>query len=230
MTSPTRWAVALLMTVLLLTARTVLATAATPSAYAAEPAVALPPLPEWPIIGPLLLRLGIVEQTPEPAPLPNPNLPEYRISTLDDLNQLGGVGAGERIRVIASEASVNNMVQEALAQQGADDASFWIDFAPNEATVEASADASLVERADVNLPAIMRGNLRVSVAFSAGADTCLPSVDLRSVSVNSWRVGLRALVQRMVDERIAQVWPAEICIERILLMDGEAAVEGYRVP
>ncbi|MCU0522890.1 MAG: hypothetical protein MUF84_19660, partial [Anaerolineae bacterium] len=59
---------------------------------------------------------------------------------------------------------------------------------------------------------------------------CLPSVTIESLKVNGWSIGLRAIAQRVADERIAQVWPSEICIERILLMDDEAAVEGYLVP
>ena len=231
MTATTKRTVVLLAAILLLAARTAPANALSltePSASAA--AIALPPLPEWPIIGPLLVRLGVIDEAVTPAPVPDPDLPEYRISTVDDLQQLNGIQAGVRIRVITSEADANRMAQDLLAQQVGDGATLWVDFAPNEATVDATADASLIERAGVDLPAIVRGSLRAITTFGASGVNCRPSVDVGSLKVNGWSIGLRAIAQRMADERIAEVWPSEICVERILLMDDEAAVEGYLVP
>jgi hypothetical protein len=199
------------------------------SAAQAEPLL-LPPLPEWPIIGPLLLRLGVIDEPVHTAPEPDPSLPEYRISNLGDLDQLESVEAGKRIRVIVSEGDANRMAQELLASQAGDEASFSVDFAPLVASVAMTIDASAVRRLGINLPAIVRGNLSAITEFGADGANCFPIVDFQRLSVNGWSIGLLGFAQRLVDDRIAEIWPAEICVERILLMDGEAAVEGYRVP
>ncbi len=190
----------------------------------------LPPLPEWPVIGPLLTRLGVIEETKKPAPVPDPAIPEIRITTFDDLRQLDSVAAGDRIRVIASEADINRMAQELLAQQAGERATFQVDIAPNLAKLDATADASLVKSFGVDLPGIVRGSLRGHAALGADATNCLPIIDFKRLKVNGWSIGLSAIAQRTADNLIGDFWPAEICVERILLMDGEAAVEGYRVP
>jgi len=218
---------------LVVAALTMMATpvlAAGPVGFITASRLTLPPLPEWPVIGPLLVRLGVVEEAVEPAPVPDPTIPEVRITTFDDLRQLEAVAAGERVRVISTEVDVNRIAQELLAQQAGERATFRVEFAPQVAVLDATVDASLVERFGVDLPGIVRGSLEGHAALGADAANCLPVIDIERLKVNGWSIGLSAIAQRIVDDRTAEVWPAEICVERILLMDGEAAVEGYRVP
>lgn len=190
----------------------------------------MPPLPEWPVIGPLLTRLGVIEDAAKPAPVPNPAIPEVRITTFDDLHQLDSVAAGDRIRVIASEADINRMAQELLAQQAGERATFRVDIAPQLAELDATVDASLVESIGVDLPGIVRGSLKGHAALGADAANCLPVIDIQRLKVNGWSIGLSAIAQGIVDDLTVEFWPAGICVERILLMDDEVAVEGYRVP
>jgi hypothetical protein len=190
----------------------------------------LPPLPEWPIIGPILRMIGVAEPVPQPAPIPDPNLPEFRISSWDDLDALDQIEPGTRVRVIASDSDVNRMAQEAIRESADDDLSFRITFEPNETTIEASADASLLRRVGIRVPALIRGTLRVKAVGGVTAAVCRPTPVIRSLQVNGWGIGLRAMAQRAVDTQLEDAWPDELCIERILLMEGEAAVEGYRVP
>ena len=87
----------------------VLFTAATPVAAAnSGTARDLPPLPDWPVVGPVLRFLGIGGETPEttmPSATPDPSLPEYTIETIEDFAQLREVEDGQRVRITADRKS-----------------------------------------------------------------------------------------------------------------------------
>ncbi len=191
----------------------------------------LPPLPEWPIIGPILRMLGVTDTAESAAaPVPDPALPEIRIRTLDDLETLQQVEPNERFRVIAADDDLNRIAQEILRERAEDNLSFAVNFDANLVTVEGSVDAALLERTGLDLPGFVRGRLNVEGTARAAAEACQPTLAVRSVKVNGWGIGLRAMAQRVIDTQLPNTWPAEICVERVLLMDGEAAIEGYRVP
>lgn len=190
----------------------------------------LPPLPEWPIIGPILRMLGVGRAAAPAAPTLDPTLPEFHIRSWDDVKALEQIEPGERVRVIASDTDINRIAQEAIRERADENLSFRVDFGANQATIEASADAALVEQTGLSLPALIRGALRVELVGSATAENCRPIPDIQSLKVNGWGIGLRAIAQRAVDTQLPESWPSDICIEQILLMEGEAAVEGYRIP
>lgn len=191
-------------------------------------AYTLPPIPEWPIIGPVLKWLGVASTTPEEAPTLTPGLPEYRITTYADIQALDEIAAGERVRIIASESDLNAMILEAISANVRGDASVTLDFEPGVASVTIRADESLLEGMADDLPRQIRGDLNLTGSFGFEASACALRVEVKKINLNRWSFGLRPLAQRTINTRIPDLWPQEICIERILLMQDEAAVEGYR--
>lgn len=194
----------------------------------------LPPLPEWPIIGPLLRRFGVAPPEPEPTPMPAPDpaLEEYRISTLEDLQALEEIEPNTPVRIIATDEDLNQMALEVL--QDADiveDASLDLDFDPGLVTIDMMVSSALLNQLelDVEIPAALRGrNIDASATMGIQAVGCSINVTFDKVRVNRWRLGLRPIATRMVNERIPDLWSSDVCVEGVYLMDGEAAVEGYR--
>jgi hypothetical protein len=193
---------------------------------------ALPPLPEWPIIGPILRLLGLVEEEPEPAPVPvpDPDLPEIRIAGIEDLDQLDGIDAGKSVRVIATEEDVNRMAREILDEHVGAGADLTVDFEVDEVTLQITANTALLEKSGLDIPASVRGDLNIATTLRAGTNGCRPTIEILALRVNRWSIGLRPIAQRALDARLSEVWPSELCVERILLMADEVAVEGYRLP
>lgn len=194
----------------------------------------LPPLPEWPIIGPVLRMLGITAPEPEPEamPTPDPGLPEYRITSFEDMESLDQIALNERVRIVVTDGDLNRMVLELL--QNADlveDARLDLDFDPGLVTADLQASASLLERLDLqfDIPRALRGrSIDATATMGVEATGCSINVSFDKLRVNNWRLGLRPLATRMVNERIPDFWASEICVEAVFLADGEAAVEGYR--
>jgi hypothetical protein len=203
----------------------------TPSAVAASPGGAvnrgLPPLPEWPIVGPLLQRLGVVEPEAPPPPTPSPDLPEYRIADFEDLDTLEEVEAGERVRLIATDEDLNRMIAELLRQNVDGEASARLDFDVNQVTVNVQADEGVLEQSGTELPRQVRGDLNVTATVNVMAGNCRVYVEFKKVRVNRWSFGLRPVVERAINTRIPEIWPEELCVENMLFWEGEAAVEGY---
>lgn len=191
---------------------------------------ALPPLPEWPIIGPILQQLGVVEATEAPSIDPDPDLPEHRVSTFEDIEALREIEPGDRVRLIASEEDLNLMIDEALNARVGEDAEVVLDFEPNLVTISAQANEALVEELTRDmqgrLPA--RSDVDLETALSFEAADCALRADVDTMRINGWRFGLSLLAQRTINSRIPEVWPEEICVERVLMMQNEIAVEGYR--
>ena len=205
-----------------------------PIAKASSPGEALPPLPEWPIIGPVLRRLGVTPPEPEPTPMPTPNptLEEYRIRTLEDMEALQEIEPNTPVRVIATDEDLNQMVLEVLQDANVvEDAGLDLDFDAGLVTIDLQASSALLDRLDLDfdLPAVVRGrNIDASATMGIEAVGCSVNVTFDKVRVNNWRLGLRPIAARMVNERIPDFWSSDVCVEGVYLMDGEAAVEGYR--
>ena len=99
----TKTLMSIAVAVALLTTTTMFVSAQAP-AGAQAPESVLPPLPEWPIIGPVLRFLGIIQEpAPEVLPTPDPSLPEFRIASLEDIDQLRDIETNKRVRVIATD-------------------------------------------------------------------------------------------------------------------------------
>ncbi len=200
-------------------------------AYAAPNGAALPPLPEWPIIGPILQRLGLVEATPAEVAEPpeDLNLPQYKIETLSDILALQDIENDQRVRVTATDTALTAIVKKALDENNVTGVqNFQLTFTPGKATLSIEVDPSILEEANVDLPIKLKDTLKLQGVVTLTASGCQPAVTIKKVSINGWAIGLRGLAQRWVDEQLPDVWPAEICIERITLKSGEIAVVGYR--
>jgi len=212
--------------VVLLTTTTMLVGAQAP---AGAPGAVLPPLPEWPIIGPVLRFLGIIQEAaPEVRPTPDPSLPEYRITSLEDIAQLREIETDKRVRVIATDTDLNQMIRDLLSEAGySEDASLKVAFNEPMITADAYAGAGIIERIGADVPASLRRNFDILATFTVEAGNCSPTVAFEKVEANSWSFGLRPVANRLVNEQIPKFWPEEFCAESVIVMDGEAAVEGY---
>jgi hypothetical protein len=223
--------------VVLLTTTTLLVSAqASAGVYApvGTPGAVLPPLPEWPIIGPVLRFLGLVkEAAPEVLLTPDPGLPEYRITSLEDIDQLHDIEANERVRIIATDTDLNQMIHDLLSEAGySEDASLKVAFNDPMITAEAYAGAGIIERIGVDIPASLHSNFDILATFTVEAGNCSVTVAFEKVGpnswgANSWSFGLRSVANQLVNEQIPRLWPEEFCAESVIVMDGEAAVEGY---
>jgi hypothetical protein len=193
---------------------------------------ALPPIPEWPIIGPILKMLGVVPEQPpaEILPTPDASLPEYRISTLDDLSRLQDIEPGTRVRVVASDTDLNQIAKQVLAEKVGGDASAHVSFGTNLVAVKATGSADLAKQLGFDVPSLVRGTLNVSTTLTLSAANCRTVVNVKTLSVNGWSAGLRGLAQRTLNSQVPGMWPTDICVEQVIVTPGEIAVEGYRVP
>ncbi len=218
-----------LLTLVLLTAATVAPAAAQePAASAALTQYWLPPLPEWPIIGPVLRSLGLVEAAQETLPVPDPARPEYRIRDFEDLDALDQIEEGRRVRFIAADEDLNRMIREILDENIGREATMTLRFEAHRLGVAIQADDALLDEAGVELPTRIRGNLDLAATLRLTSEDCVPRVAFEEIRLNRWSFGLRFIAQRLINARMPEMWPSTICVEQILLLPGEAAVEGYR--
>lgn len=199
-----------------------------PAGATATTTQSLPPIPEWPIIGPILKWLGVVSVEEEEAPMPTPGLREIRIRSIQDAQALRDVQPGERVRIIASEDDLNAMMATAIAANISGNASVAVDFEPNLMNLVVHADESLLKGMADELPRQIQGDIDLDGAFYFEASACAVQVEIKKIRLNGWSFGLRPLAQRVINNRIPDLWPEELCVERVLLMDDEAAIEGYR--
>ncbi len=195
-------------------------------------ATALPPLPQWPIIGPILKMLGVVPAQPpaEIMPVPDPTLPEYRVSTLDDLNQLQDIQPGQHVRVVASDTDLNQIAKQVLDEEVGSGVSASVSFDTNLIALQAVGNTDLIRQIGFDVPALIKGTLTVSTTMTVSAANCQPVVQLQTLSVNGWSAGLRGIAQRGLNAQLPGMWPTDVCVEKVIVTPGEIAVEGYRVP
>ncbi len=200
--------------------------------YAAPKATALPPLPEWPVIGPILQWLGIVEPTPaEIVELPEDlDLPQYFIETLDDILALQDLASEERVRVTATDTALTVIAQEALDKyiKGKGVQNFTLTFTPGKAAIYVEVDPSVLEEANLDLPINFKNTIKLEGVVSLGTSGCRATVVIEKVSVNKWSIGMKGMVQKWLNEQLPGAWPNEVCVERVTLKSGEIAVVGYR--
>jgi len=197
---------------------------------AASNATALPPLPEWPIIGPILQWLGVVEPEPvEIVELPEDlNLPQYPIETLDDLLALRDLASDERVRVTATDTALTTIAREAVDKYTKGVQNLNLTFTPDKASVYVEVDPSILEEANLDLPINFKNTLKLEGVVSFGASNCQATVTIEKVSINKWSIGMKGVVQKWLNEQLPGLWPSEICVERVTLKSGEIAVVGYR--
>ena len=198
--------------------------------YAAPNATALPPLPEWPIIGPILQWLGVAEPEPvEVVELPEDlELPQYPIETLDDILALQELASDERVRITATDTALTTIAREAVDKYTTGVQNLNLTFAPDKASAYVEVDPSVLEKANLDLPINSKNTLKLEGAVSFGAANCQATVTIEKVSINKWSIGMKGVMQQWLNEQLPSLWPSEICVERVTLKSGEIAVVGYR--
>ncbi len=207
----------------------IVAGAATP-AYAYAGRDPLPPLPEWPIIGPLLSWLGIGESESETVtPTPDPTLPEYRIRTVEDaLTFWEGLGLEEHVRVLVADEDIATLIEEQISNlKGLREASLTFDT--DTVTIEAELDPSILDETGVKLPFFLKKTtLSGEITFSLEASSCQLIPTVEKVRVNSWTLPLGGFIQESIQDALDTEWPTGICVTGVYLTPGEIALEGYR--
>ncbi len=219
-TSKRLWLTALVTLLVLSTPTTALARRASPD---------LPPPPDWPIIGPILRWLGL-EGIPEPAPVAfDPTYTEHRLTTIEDAETLWeSLSPDERIRIIISQEDANAQLQEALLETNLLK-SVAITFEGDEITLTATVERSALEREGVKLPFFILGKeLNGEVKITLGAKECRPTLTIKKVRIGRISLPLRNLVQTEINKSLDQSWLPQICVERVFILPGEFAIEGYR--
>ena len=207
----------------------IVAGAATP-AYAYAGRDPLPPLPEWPVIGPLLRWLGVGESASEIAtPTPDPALPEYRIKNVEDAQTFWeGLGLEERVRVVVSDEDIAILIEEQIANvKGLREASLTFDT--DIVTIEAELEPDILDETGVKMPFFLKKKtLSGEITFSLEASSCqlLPTVE--KVRVNHWTLPLGGFIQENIQDALDTEWPTGICVTTVYLTPGEIALEGYR--
>jgi len=191
----------------------------------------LPPLPDWPIIGPILRWLGVdAPEPPEESPTFDPSLPEYRIESMDSINALNEdeFEVQKRVRFIITEAAANQIVSQAIEDNDLSGAEASFSFAPNALHATARADRRLLEGLGLDLPRFGGATLRAEATLDFVASNCMVSVKIDKLKLNGLSIGLRRAGERIANEAIPQYWPEQICVERVVVRQGEIVIEGYR--
>jgi len=208
----------LILTVLLLTSATPIF-----AQRAAAPGL-LPPLPQWPIIGPILQWLGVAEE-PEPVEMPLRDLPEYTIETLEDVKALQDIETGQSVRIRAKDTDLNILLAEASASiDGIDRAT--VQFEEGAVSGNVTLDRDLLAQVNAELPPIGGESLQIMSTVEPSVEACQVTVKVKKFKINN--LGLRLLLGSVVNQVIADNWPEEICAEAIVVKPGEIVVEGYR--
>ncbi len=186
------------------------------------PATAAPPLPEWPIIGPLLVKLGLVE----PLIYPDPTLPEYTVTTMDELKALGDqIAPGERARVVVTERLAQSLIKDALQ-----DVEFLklttMDFTERGLVMGLEIERAALEQGGVRIPLIKGDTITLNVRLIFYARDGYLQVKVRNLRVNGLPLPLGAVVSRRLNELSAEKWPAGVVLEAIFMHEQDVAVEG----
>lgn len=200
-----------------------------PTATAArEIAPDLPPPPDWPIIGTILRWLGFEEMQETDLEF-NPNYPEYRLTTVDDARALWeNLPPKEGIRVILSQDDANAQLLALVGEIGLLKAT-EVTFKAGSIIISAAVERSALERRGVELPFFVLGeSISGEIEFAIGSTDCRPTLTVRKVRIGAFGVPLRGWVQSEINKNLEQTWLPQVCIERVFLMPGELAIEGYR--
>lgn len=201
----------------------------------------LPPLPEWPIIGPILRWLGIVpEEEVEPdsarVALPEePDLPEQRITNAEEARALWeALETGEKVRVLIADEDINT----ALAQEIEDVPGFnsaTLTTGTDETTLSISAERELLEKIGGDLAVFIAGqNPEGTLTLAITAANCRPVITVTGIRVNGRALAVVDTVQALIDKAFDKGWREKswldnhVCIEAVRLTPGEIALEGYR--
>jgi hypothetical protein len=193
----------------------------------------LPPLPEWPVLGPVLRFFGVTssepEPTSEPIATPDPDLPTYRPATFEEGWELWQtLESGERVRVEVAETDVDRAIQEEIATLP-EVLDAGVTFGEGNITASATIDRGLLEEISVDLPFLPRSDLlEGEVVVQLEAASCRLNVDVVSATLNERSFLLRYSTERAFNTLLNEYWPDQGCLERIVVDSGTLTVEGYK--
>jgi len=186
------------------------------------PAAALPPVPEWPVIGPLLVKLGLVE----PVRTPDPTLPEYTVTTMDELKALEDqISPGERARVVVAESLAQSLVINAM-EEAAFLRNVTLDFTERGALVTLEIDRSALEQGGARLPFIKGDTLKISAQLIFYARDGRLQVKVRALRINGLPLPVGGLLAGRLNALSAEKWPAWIKLEAVFMHEQDVAIEG----
>jgi hypothetical protein len=199
-------------------------------ALAAPAEAGIPPLSQWPIIGPIIRFIQrIIKKEPAvPEATPEPNLPEITIETLDDILALRDLESNKRVRIIATDTALTTIVKESAGDDMADLFNLAVTFAEGYASLEGELDGSVLENIDADIPISLDQDLYAEATLSFSASECRAMVNVDYVSVNDWSIGLRSVAQEWLNSELPGIWPSEICVEHIAVEPGVIKIVGYR--
>lgn len=197
--------------------------------YAADPH--LPPLPDWPIIGPVLKWLGIIKPETEPLELEVieeeilRDIPEYTIVTLDDVIELESIETETSVRVIASEETINTLIAKNTAKiSGLNHVTLTLE--DDVIAGDVQFDHHLRQAVDIDFPLPEGSTLNITGRATLSVQECRVTADLEKLKIN--RISVTRFVSQQLDQIIAENWPDDMCIESLTLTEDEIVVEGYR--
>ncbi len=196
----------------------VLATLA-PPVEAAPQGADLPPLPEWPIIGPILRWLGLAPESTEVELPAIPDLPpgvsEYTPESIDDLVALWEKMAnGETVRVTLQETTLQAMVDRWVEPMPGL-SSLSVTFEEGQIRLEGTvATSEMEEYLGFQLPDFLtQDDPTVVLVFTAQAVDCRPQITLETVRINGKGWPVKGMVQEQLTQQLDELWPqAHLCI------------------
>ena len=192
----------------------------------------IPPLREWPIIGPIVRIIErIVKKEPEPVESEvalELDLREIPIETKDDIIALRDLEPNERVRITATDEALVNIINDALPTDLKDKVTPGITFSKGKVIFTADVDPAVLDTVDVDVPISLDDGVFAEATLSFGATACRATVDVEYIAVNNFSIGLKKLAQDFIDGELPNQWPDEICVEYIVIETGKINIVGYR--
>jgi len=203
-----------------------------PALAAAQKDDTPPPLPGW--LQSILEWLGLVSTPtpaapPAPALTPTPALQEYRVTTLAQLEALPRqLTAGKRVRAWASSSDVQAIIADYLSSPVARKnglQSGQVTLQDGFVQVSGSIERAFVEEQGIALP--FGGDvLQVAGQGTMQVADCQPVVQLQKVTVNGVGLPLAALLNQMLNDALRKEWPAQICLDSLMISAEKIVAEG----
>jgi len=166
----------------------------------------LPPLPQWPVIGPVLRWLGVAEE-PEAVEVPLRDLPEYTIETLEDVKALQDIETGQSVRIKAKDTDLNTLLAEASASINSVDRA-TVQFEEGAVSGNATLDRDLLAQINVDLP-IGGESIQIMSAVEPSVAACQVTVKVKKFKINN--LGLRLLLGSVVTGHSRQLAGGGLC-------------------
>lgn len=186
-------------------------------------AARIPPVPEWPVIGPLLVRLGLVE----PARYPDPTLKVYTISTMEELEALDEqLAPNQRARIVVAESLARSLIEEALK-----DVDFFkltgLDFTQQGLLISFELERARLEQGGVRIPFIKGERFAVSARLVFKAKEGYPQVKIRNLKVNGLPLPVGRLIEQRLNEVSEEKWPDWVVLEAVFMSENDVSIEGF---